>query len=180
MAPWKRPPYIEAYCLPEEIQDFKGANYERHGNYDIAWFVWEKDGLVPESFIPDDWEPLILFYGKDGIVKVTVRLHYEWRDYYSDPGLGEQFTLPLQVIFEGINHGPRVKTKGDDSFEADRTDVTHSLFLTYQFRDIDEKRVPDYAQKSFFNRKGVRLRSRQSVHDKAIEQIEELKELEVL
>lgn len=180
MSKSKRPPYVEAYCLPEEIQGFKNAHYEKHESYDIAWFVWEKDGIVPESFIPDDWEPLISFWVDDRLVKLTIRLHYEWRDYYFDSKFGEQFSLPLQVIFEGINHGPRVKTLGDSTFDADREDISHSFLLRYTFKEIDTKRVPEYAQKSFFNRRGILFRSRQSVHEKAKEQLEELRTLGIL
>jgi hypothetical protein len=51
---------IEAYAEIGESKisprgPFRGAKYEENKGYDIAWFVWERDGIVPQSIIPNDW-----------------------------------------------------------------------------------------------------------------------------
>ena len=112
-------------------------------------------------------------------MKVTTRLHFEFRDYYRklDPELGFQFVDPLHVILEGINHGPRLRTSGDSRFEEDMNDPFHCTALPFAFQRIKSTDAPDYAQKAIFNRRGVWIRSRTSVHERADEQLVELKRL---
>jgi hypothetical protein len=149
--------------------------YEQHQNYDIAWFVWDRDGSMPETVIEDDWEPLILFWRGSELIKVTVRRHYFWRDYFADPNLGDAFSMPLQVIFEGTHHGPRVRPlEGAASFDESAGDKDYYGELHHDYQSIKREKVPEYAQKTVLSWDGKWVRWNKSVHDVAGEEVKEL------
>jgi hypothetical protein len=175
-----RPCKILAFALAAETAEypdgnFKGAMYEQHQNYDIAWFVWDTDGSMPEMIIEDDWEPLILFWRGTELVKVTVRRHYVWRDFFADAKLGDAFSTPLQVIFEGTHHGPRVRTlEGAASFDEDASDKDYYGELRHNYMSIQREKTPDYAQKTTLSVDGAWIRLNKSVHDIAQQEVKEL------
>lgn len=153
---------------------FFGVRVERHERYDIFWFIWDKDGIVPKSIIPEDWEPAILFWHRKKLARVTVRLHYEWIDY-SSPTLDEpHFSLPLRIIFTGSNHGPLVRKVDDQIFDIL---VSSHKRLEFEYRTIREDEVPSYARKGFFNRRGILVGAGQDIHERARETLAEIDDL---
>jgi hypothetical protein len=170
---------IEAYASPRQAVNFPdgsffGVRIEQHEKYDIRWFVWEKDGIVPKQIIPEDWEPVILFWHDKELVRVTVRLHYEWVDY-SAANLDEpHFALPLRIIFAGSNHGPLVRRRGEDPIFDMLLSSEKSLEFDPQV--IREDQVPQYARKGLFNRHGIFVSVGQGIHERAQETLREINE----
>jgi hypothetical protein len=137
---------ITAYALRKKCivfpeGNFREARWEEHTHYGIAWFVWDRDGSFPKFLVPQDWEPLILFWKKEKLVMVTARPHFGWRDYGVKLTDSFRFSLPLTVVFEGSNHGARIRTPDDQ----DEVDENYQL-LDYQFNGILTKNVPPYAR----------------------------------
>lgn len=133
--------------IPYPKGGFKGAYFETYHDYDVLWFVWDKDGIIPESIIVDDWEPIVLHWEDGDLIGVSVRRHYRWKDYCAEHlGLKDRssFSEPLEVIFLGSNHGAYVRTPGDDEFEAEK--AKHAR-LSFQLRDISKSEVLSYARK---------------------------------
>ena len=170
---------IETYATPSQAINspkgpFIGVRVEQHERYDIFWFVWEKDGIIPKRIIPEDWEPLILYWRGNNLVRVTVRLHYEWTDY-SSPSLDEpHFSLPLKVIFTGSNHGALVRKEDDPVFDIS---VLSHKRLEFDYQAIREQDVPPYARRGFFNRRGILVGAGQDIHERAQETLFELDEI---
>lgn len=170
---------IEAFATPSQSVNwpqgpFFGARVEQHERYDIFWFVWDRDGIIPKSIIPEDWEPIILYWHGNDLVRVTVRLHYEWIDY-SSPNLDEpHFSLPVEVIFTGSNHGPWVRKKDDTIFD---TSVQSYIELEPDYQSIKEDDVPAFARKGFINRRGILISAGQDIHARAEETLSELDEI---
>ena len=114
---------IEAFALTRECivfprGNFKGARFEEHDNYDITWFVWDRDGLVPESIVEDDWEPVIQFWKGEKLVMVSIRPHYRIREYFSGRKDRPNFAQPLKVVFETSSHAARLRNDQDTRFDS--------------------------------------------------------------
>lgn len=170
---------IEAYATPAQAVDwpqgpFYGAKIELHERYYILWFVWDRDGIIPKSIIPEDWEPLILYWHGDDLVRVTVRLHYQWIDYSSSNLDEPHFSLPLKVMFTGSSHGPLVRREDDIAFDVSLQFHTR---LDYEYQTIREEDVPAYARKGFLNRRGILVSAGQDIHERAEETLAELDEI---
>ncbi len=158
---------IKAYASASEYQRFPkgpflGVKCEKHGSYDIFWFVWEKDGVIPKQIIPQDWEPAILFYKNQNLVQVTVRRHFEWQDFYSAGDDVPVFTLPLTIIFTGSHHAPVVRNNWDTTF-----DDLQSLHYPLEFQVESVPSCPPYARRAIFKRKGIFLQRGQDIHERA-------------
>ena len=175
-------PYgIEAYATPSQSVPapqgpFFGVRVEKHDRYDILWFVWDKDGIIPKYLIREDWEPIIQYRHKDELVRVTLRYHYEWKDY-SAPDLQDEphFSLPLKVIFTGSTHGAIIRKLHDTMFDI----LLHShkkLDPSYE-TIIHEENVPSFARRGLLNRKGIMVAVGQDIHERAQETLEEIDEM---
>ena len=147
---------------------------EQHERYDIFWFVWDKDGIIPTRIIPEDWEPLILYWRGNNLARATVRLHYEWTDYSSHNLDEPHFSLPLKVIFAGSHHGALVRKDNDPLFDIL---VQSHKRLEFDYQAIREEDVPPYARKGLFNRRGILVGAGQDIHERAQETLAELDEI---
>ena len=167
-------PEIRAYASTREVRKFPqgpflGVRLERQERYDILWFVWERDGLVPKQIIPQDWEPVMLFYKNRDLVQVTTRPHFEWHEYYSDGIDVPNFTRPLSVIFAGSHHAPLVRNNQDNTFD----DIL-PLYAPLDTRTEIITDAPKFAQTSIFKRRGLYVQLGQNIHERAREALIEL------
>lgn len=158
---------ITAYAVKEECiifpeGPFREARWEEQKNYDIAWFIWDRDGSFPKAIIPLDWEPLILFWKEEKLAMVTARPHFRWKDYPTIGNEASRFTLPLTVVFEGTHHGAKVRNKSDESFDQ-RLDEKYEL-LDYNFEAILPKDVPSYASRPTIPLSPIRM---EEIHSRA-------------
>jgi hypothetical protein len=169
---------IDAYATPSQCVaapegPFLGVKVEQHERYDIFWFIWDKDGIVPKRFIPQDWEPVILYWKSDKLARVTVRYHYEWTDYSAPDFEQPHFSLPLRVIFTGSNHGAIVRKENDPLFDFS---LQSHRKLEFDFKATREEDVPSFARKGFLNRRGALIAAGQDIHDRAQETLSEISE----
>ncbi|MHB2036217.1 MAG: hypothetical protein ACYCPW_05690 [Nitrososphaerales archaeon] len=167
-------PEIKTYASKRECQRFPhgpflGVKVERYDRYDILWFVWERDGLIPKQIIPQDWEPVIFFRKNESLVKITVRRHFEWHDYYSTGNDVPIFSIPISIIFSGSHHAPLVRNNYDSSFDEllDRHEP-----LLFDFEHIST--VPPYARRAIFNRRGLYVQRGDDIYERARESLIEL------
>ena len=101
---------------------------ERHKHFDIYWFHWLRDGF----FNIEDFEPIILIYGKDGnICSVVVRRHWSYIPYDVD-----EIASPLQALFSGSFHEPHIKTTvGKDEFDEKCKKLISENYSTVEIQD---------------------------------------------
>jgi len=167
-------PQIKTYASKKECQRFPngpflGVKLERHDRYDIIWFVWERDGLIPKQIIPQDWEPVILFWKNGNLARVTVRRHFEWRDFYSTGNDVPIFSSPLSIIFSGSHHAPLVKNNWDQTF--DELVQMHDR-LGFEFEPVSD--IPSYARRAIFKRNGLYVGRGEDIYDRVRDSLIEL------
>ena len=131
--------------------------------------MWDKDGLVPKSIIKQDWEPLVLFWKDGKLARLTVRHHFQWRDYSADGRDEPNFDLPLRVLFVGSNHAPLVKNNKDATF-----DFLLSSHLRLQYKAEPIQQAPPFARKAILNLRGFVPVARQDINDRAELTVREL------
>ncbi len=97
---------VKGFMDAEEVKHFLGVYLETGKQYEIYWFVWDRDGLRSIQ----DWEPVLLVYREDGTAAYcAVRPHFSWDEVpFDDLELSDGCVI---VLFAGSHHGPVLKTK---------------------------------------------------------------------
>jgi hypothetical protein len=91
------------------VKHFLGVYLETGKQYEIYWFVWDRDGLRSIQ----DWEPVLPVYRKYGTpAYCAVRPHFRWNEVpFDDLELSDDGCVI--VLFAGSHHGPVLKTKNE-------------------------------------------------------------------
>ena len=100
---------VKGFMDTEEVEHFLGVYLETGKQYEIYWFVWDRDGLRSIQ----DWEPVLLVYREDGTpAYCAVRPHFSWDEVpFDDLELSNDGCV--MVLFAGSHHGPVLKTKNE-------------------------------------------------------------------